>query len=268
MKRLIHFLVCLTVLIVAAYAIAAPPFWRDEVRLDINMSPQAARVGWYTFATDTAAATSWKVITTGSYAFLIRPDSARIISSSTADSTNLVLIGITASDSVRTREKLRVSGTDSVWSTKRWIHIEQAIADTESAGTITVVGKTSGPLAIVVPGQLKSYAAVHFFGKLDGGIMAWGVNPDTTTQMIDTQLRWYRDSADAGQSIETGYVVLDRIAWSKNQTGTNNNRQPYYKPFPYPIFIPAMGTVMAVASSGTNTTAQRVSAEIFGYDNK
>ena len=227
-----------------------------------------------------------KLVSTTVYtAMSIQQDTLRLISSSTADSSYIVLYGITSSDSIGANlveERVRVSGTDSVFATKKYAAFEMASADTESAGTITIVGKRNFFTTTILPGNLTNGAAVHFTGSRSGGITAWTAALDTLSNagapnaVVRCELRVYPDFKDLKATPETGFYVADRAnlvigtvtaTASANSAGRTGGRS-FVKDYGAPIFIPSHAAVgvFAASSSGTITTGVRVGASLIGYD--
>lgn len=157
----------------------------------------------------------WAVVTRVAFTQLARPDTIRVISSSTADSPRITIYGILNADSGLQKETFRISGTDSVFGpraneggAKRFKYFAYAVLDTEAAGTVSIIGKTSGLVTTIRPGFLSTEVVHHFIGRRGAVITGWGAEADTTAP-VEVELRFYPDFADNNQTPETGKRVLD-----------------------------------------------------------
>ena len=253
--------------------------------LDFKFPGNVAK-SWVNFATDSLVTNvAPKVLSDTVYtAIRVNQDTLRIIGTSAGDSTYVVLYGTTASDSLNSNlveERLRVSGLDTVYATKRYASFEMASADTESATSIQIIAKRYGYVASIQKGKLTSQAAIHFTGSRSGGITAWNVAIDTTTQagvpnaVIRCELRVYPDFKDVSATPATGYYVADRSNLSvgtvtatvnASASGRTGGRS-FVSDWGKPLLIPPHAAVgiYAVASHGDITTA-RVSGSLVGYD--
>lgn len=175
----------------------------------------------------TRAASAWELVTRVPFTQLAKNDSIRIISSSTADSPRVTIYGILARDSSIDKNILRVSGTDSVFGTKQFKYISYAAVDTEAAGTISIIGKTSGLVTTIRPGFLETEVAHFYSGRTPAVLTGWSVEIDTLSSAW-AELRYYPDFADSRETPETGKRVLDGPIFLKAAAGTNTR---YVKEF-------------------------------------
>ena len=159
--------------------------------------------------------TAWKVVSKTPFTQLARVDTLRFISSSTEDSCRLTVYGVQASDSANVKMTIRISGQDSVFgpkasnegTAKRFKYFAYAVLDTEAAGTIKILGKTSGVVTTIRPGFLQTEVVHHFTGRNGTEIRGWGAEADTTSP-IEVELRFYPDFADSRETPETGKRIL------------------------------------------------------------
>lgn len=176
----------------------------------IRLEGPAIGLGYQIAGADTNIGNSFQLVSLTPLTQMSRSDTLRIISSSTPDSSNLTLYFTSATDSSVTYETLRVSGTDSVFGTKKALRFIGAVADTEAAGTIKILSKTGGLIQTILPGNLQTYTAHYFTQKYGSVLDSWSVQPDVYSPAMQVELRWYPDYKDAKDTPETGFRVLDR----------------------------------------------------------
>ena len=216
--------------------------------------------GWIV-ASDTSLTSSYKLVALTAFTQMSVRDTLRMISSSTADSANITLYALRASDTTVVGKSYRLSGTDTVFATVRSWMFEGAAVDTESAGTIKILSKTGGTITTILPGHLQTYVAHHFTGWNGCGIDGWGVDVDPNGPAVQAQLRFYPDFADAKSTPETGFRVLDeRIIGgarviqpqvSRQIVAANNDTSETFSV----IGLTRIGYFSATTSSGTSNTA-------------
>lgn len=198
---------------------------------------------------DTSLTESFKLVTQQTFTQMTVADSVRFISSSTADSSLIWVVGI-GTDSLRHTRSYEVSGTDTVRvQGVQHRFLEAAYPDTESAGTVTIHRK-SGATAIVAlsPGDMSAAPAHHFFSHSGGGLFGWEAKADPESPVVHLQLRLYRDHLDAVHTPETGYVVLDEMYVG----GTA-------------VYHPQVGKKVVAGGNDTSTTVSVAGADKFGY---
>ena len=256
--------------IVSALALLAIVAWPGVSVAIVEKTPASRMVfdsgpgrssGWIV-ASDTSLTSSYKLVALTGFTQMSVRDTLRMISSSGADSANITLYTLRASDTTVVGKSYRLSGTDTVFATIRSWMFEGAAVDTESAGTIKILSKTGGTITTILPGHLQTYVAQHFTGWNGCGIDGWGVDVDPNGPAVQVQLRFYPDFADAKATPETGFRVLDeriiggarviRPQVSKQIVAANNDTSTEIFST---IGLTRIGYFSVTTSSGTSNTA-------------
>src|SRR3990167_6451440 len=167
LKRLLPVLVLLAI-IAGSSSLFAIVEKTPAYRMVFDSGPGRSS-GWI-FASDTSLTSSYKLVALTDFTQMSVRDTLRMISSSTADSANVTLYALRASDTTVVGKSYRLSGTDTVFATVRSWMFEGAAVDTESAGTIKILSKTGGTITTILPGHFQTYIAHHFTGWSGGGV--------------------------------------------------------------------------------------------------
>lgn len=251
----------IAVLCVVGYLVAQPTQQKQNpTRQSLFGAPG---ISFHVVARDTNmnASGTFELLSRTAYTAMPRQDTLRIISSSTADSARITIYGVLNSDTSNTYETLRVSGTDSVFGSKVFRHIEAAYADTESAGTISIISKTGGLVTTILPGQLQTYTGLHFTGRNGSVIRRFSVEADTGGGPVRFELRFYPDFSDIGQSPETGNRTLSHKTLNAT-AGAGAVR--VYEGKDLDWFVTGGGAVAAFAAGSGSTKI--LNLEIDGFD--
>lgn len=239
--------------------------------------------GYYIAAADTSIGNTFKLLSLTIFAQMPRPDTLRIRSSNTGDSSNVTLYYVTTSDSSVYYQTLGVSGTDTVYAKPDTTYTSvgntaragiskyfmAAVADTEMTGTLSVYSKTGGLLTTILPGHLQTYTA-HYFTQRWGSILdSWGVQADQNSPAMQIELRWYPDAKDALNTPETGFRVLDRRTIGGVRTERTQNAKQLVagandtsRIFFLGNFATSVGYFASVTDVGTSVTATYIDVSV------
>ena len=231
-------------------------FPREAVYLG-NMAHGA--MGFHIHAANDTIGQAWEIQARSmatAYAQLAAADTIEIVSASGDDTTQKVTVFGVNSAGNRVYETGTLNGATAVDLATTFSYIENAYADKECAGIVTVRRNTGATFIMEVPvGELNSQVCQHFNGQYRAAVTMFGANLEDLDQDCLVQLRWYPDDADCLDSGD-GYEVLDRIPLYVTE---GPNPTPHI--YPQPIILPAGGWLSAwvygqAASANASVTIQ------------
>ena len=211
---------------------------------------QSLSGSWVAHARDSIVTSSWGLVKKHAFTRMAAVDSIRIFSSSTADSTWTMIVGV-ASDTSKVMIRARITGTDTTYIYRRMSHLEAWFADTTHAGTLSIRAKTGTADITTIPaGELQTYAAHHFQGQSEGRLRQVVVHADPESPAVHVQVRLYRHPPRAISNPEVGYSVLDEFFTNGEYT-----------------YRPNIAEAVITAAKDTSVTFSIVGAERVGYFN-
>ena len=252
MKKL---LIGLCILLLALPAFAKTVSFSDK---------ELARRGWSIHVMDDDIDTTAELITEldTTYAQMSPADQIEVLSSydSTDEDVTVTIVGIDNSGN-RISEDLDISGSTAVLSTATFRFVEQAYADSEPIGVITVQDEDDTFITSIPAGALESSVLQRFTGEKNTYITGWWASALTSTGTVRLELRWYPDDDDCLSPDVAGYKVLDEIYIDSAVTSP-------YSPAPHvfaqPIELPSGGW-MAVYGTGGAVNAD-AAVTVQGFD--
>lgn len=254
-RRLFSAILGVLLILVPAGILMSQGYYRTR----LEETGPGGRNSWSIIAGDTTLALTYTRSVKDTLRQLNDSDSIRIISTSTADSATVVIYGILARDSTLGQNVLELSGTDTVWGTKKFLFVENAYADSAVHGQVKVVAKNKGLITVIEPGQTASRNAHHFTDKRGATLLGWAVEASQDT--VYAQLRYYDDWTHSVTSTETGYRLLDDAIIEP--TGLARR----YRNYP-PLGGWGLGVTgyVAVFAKGATTSANLEKAVLEGVD--
>ena len=278
MKKLFVF----AFLVVAAFGVAygaGESLNKNKAAYRPQFDGGPGRVGYLVTASDTAITSSYALVTRYGWIHPASADTIRIYGKAAADSSYVTMWGIlakhgTSRDSVKTSETLRLSGTDTVYSGKRWNSLEFAAVDTFCRGVTFVARGMTNSITEIPAGKYQTETA-HFWGRPGpgSGFLGWTaqvgqIKGSTSRDTVEVQLRMYvradtgnfSAKTDVRNLPEVGSILLDHCTLVPNSSGA-----PYQYYPKYPVFVPS-GSYVAVFSKGSATTGEVVDTKLEFYD--